>query len=347
MTDDPRRPKNAPRDHFASAPELEVVADGHDYRRRSTPLSFILTMDTLRTAARVASLVVVDVVGIYLAIFVALESKSLLFDGVSFSANLTEAYNYAVFAVLLTLLLFARAGLYGDRGLRPGLGAVVSALFSVALVALVYSLIVGRDFSSYYIFWGTLIFAVIIVGSLRALYDRASGRLLRAAGYRRSALLVGVGSHAEAVGAALSSSRANPVEVVGIVDPAKLDEAFDGQRFDELVIADPGFSEQRVLEIVDRCHERGVRVRVAPSTSELLARRAEFVPGSAVPLFELRAPVFDGADYALKRFFDLTGAALSLLILSPLLLMVAVAVAFSSRGPVLFRSRRPDRKSVV
>ena len=204
MTDDPRLPKNAPRDPFASAPELEVVTRSHDSRRRRTPLSFILTMDTLRSVARVASLVVVDVAGIYLAIFVALESKSLLVDGVSFSANATQAYNYGVFAVLLTLLLFARAGLYGDRGSRPGLGAVVSALFSVALVALIYSLIVGRDFSSYYIFWGTLIFAVVIVGALRALYDRVSGRILRAAGYRRSALLVGVGSHAESVGAALS-----------------------------------------------------------------------------------------------------------------------------------------------
>ena len=341
MTEKPHQPNSAPRDPFATPPELEVVADGHDYRRRRTPLSFILTMDTLRALARVASLVVVDVVGIYLAILVALESKSLFFDGVGFSANAAQAYNYAIFAVLLTLLLFTRAGLYGDRGARPGLGAVVSALFSVALVALVYSLVVGRDFSSYYIFWGTLIFAVVIVGSLRALYDRVSGRILLAAGYRRSALLVGVGAHAEAVGAALSSSRANPVEVVGIVGPAELDEAFDQQYFDELVIADPGFSEQRVLEIVDRCHERGVRVRVAPSTSELLARRAEFVPGSAVPLFELRAPVFDGADFALKRVFDLGGAVIGLVILSPLLLLIAAAVTFTSRGPVLFRSRRP------
>ena len=341
MKDKPRRPKNAPRDHSVVTPELEIVADGHDSRRRSTPLSFLLTMDTLRTVARVASLAVVDVVGIYLAIFVALESKSLLFDGVGISANVTEAYNYAVFAVLLTLLLFARAGLYSDRGSRPGLGAVVSALFSVALVALIYALIVGRDFSSYYIFWGTLIFAVVIVGLLRALYDRLSGRLLRAAGYRRSALLVGVGAHAEAVGTALAGSRANPVEVVDIVGPAELNEAFDRYYFDELVIADPGFSEDRVLELVDRCHQRGIRVRVAPSTSELLARRAEFVPGSAVPLFELRAPVFDGVDYAMKRVFDLAGSALSLLLLSVPLLVIAIAVKLSSSGPVLFRSRRP------
>ena len=341
MTDKPRRPKSAPRDSIAVKPELEVLAEVHDHRRRRTPLSFILTMDVLRTIARVVSLAVVDIFGIYLAILVALESKSLLFNGVDFSANVTEAYHYGVFAALLTLLLFARAGLYSDRGARPGLGAIVSALFSVTLVALIYSLIVGRDFSSYYIFWGTLIFAIVIVGSLRALYDRVSGRVLRAAGYRRSALLVGIGSHAEAVGSALAASRSNPVEVVGVVGPAELDEAFNQQHFDELVIADPGFSEQRVLEIVDRCHERGVRVRVAPSTSELLARRAEFVPGSAVPLFELRAPVFDGAEFAMKRFFDLLGAALGLIILSPLMLLIAFAVKVTSSGPVLFRSRRP------
>ena len=37
---------------------------------------------------------------------------------------------------------------------------------------------------------------------------------------------------------------------------------------------------------------------------EILVHRAEFVPGASVPLFELRPPVFDGFDYALKRTFD-------------------------------------------
>ena len=40
---------------------------------------------------------------------------------------------------------------------------------------------------------------------------------------------------------------------------------------------------------------------------EILVHRAEFVPGQSVPLFELRPPVFEGFDYALKRSFDLVG----------------------------------------
>ncbi len=79
-------------------------------------------------------------------------------------------------------------------------------------------------------------------------------------------------------------------------------------RVDEVIIADPAFPEQEAVELVDQCHQRGVTVRIAPSTMEILVHRAEFVPGQSVPLFELRPPVFEGFDYLLKRSFDLVGA---------------------------------------
>ena len=65
------------------------------------------------------------------------------------------------------------------------------------------------------------------------------------------------------------------------------------------------------------------------------------MPGTSVPLFELRPPVFDGFDYAVKRSFDFLGALFLLTVLSPLLLLISVAVFISSRGPVLYRSQRP------
>jgi exopolysaccharide biosynthesis polyprenyl glycosylphosphotransferase len=84
-----------------------------------------------------------------------------------------------------------------------------------------------------------------------------------------------------------------------------------------------------------------VRVRVAPSTMEILIHRAEFVPGQSVPLFELKPPVFDGIDFAVKRTFDVVVASLILLFLSPVLLVLALAVRLTSRGPVIYRSWRP------
>jgi exopolysaccharide biosynthesis polyprenyl glycosylphosphotransferase len=112
-------------------------------------------------------------------------------------------------------------------------------------------------------------------------------------------------------------------------------------KVDEVIIADPAFPEQEAIELVDQCHQRGVTVRIAPSTMEILVHRAEFVPGQSVPLFELRPPVFEGFDYLLKRSFDLVGASLILALLSPLLIACALAVKLTSRGPVLYRSIRP------
>ena len=259
------------------------------------------------------------------------------------------------FASLVTVLLFARSGLYASRAERPGLSRIVSSLFQVTVVALVFALVNGEQYSSYYIFYGTLVFAICLIGSARWLYELVTGVLLRAAGYRRRAVLVGSGRHIEDVAHALLDEVHAPVQMVGFISltprpdnglrslgPIEdLPAVLDHHRVDEVIIADPDFPEERAVELVDQCHRRGVTVRIAPSTMEILVHRAEFVPGASVPLFELRPPVFDGFDYVLKRSFDFVVSLLLLVLLSPLLLLISVAVAVSSRGPVLYRSMRP------
>jgi exopolysaccharide biosynthesis polyprenyl glycosylphosphotransferase len=212
----------------------------------------------------------------------------------------------------------------------------------------------GEHFSSYYLFYSSLAFAIFYVGALRAAYDRSTAIVLHAAGYRRRTLLVGRGKHIGDVGQALTAEAHSPVELVGFLAPAAipdnglsrlgafadLDAVLGNERVDEVIIADPDFPQEAAVELVDRCHRRGVGVRLAPSTMEILIHRAEFVPGQSVPLFELGPPVFEGIDFALKRTFDIIGASLLLLLLSPLLLGIVLAVKLTSRGPIVFRSMR-------
>jgi lipopolysaccharide/colanic/teichoic acid biosynthesis glycosyltransferase len=54
----------------------------------------------------------------------------------------------------------------------------------------------------------------------------------------------------------------------------------------------------------------------------------------------------DSGEIMLKRLFDLVAALLGLLVLSPLLLIIALAVRLSSRGHVLFRQSRVGRGGV-
>jgi exopolysaccharide biosynthesis polyprenyl glycosylphosphotransferase len=219
----------------------------------------------------------------------------------------------------------------------------------------VFALASGEHFSSYFIFYGSLFFATLYVSGLRELHLRITGWLLEQAGYERRALLVGSGKHIEAVARALADRARTRVQVRGYIalatgpqnglrslgQLAELPEVLGRERIQEVIIADPDYPQERTVELVDLCHQRGITVHVAPSTMEILIDRAEFVPGQTVPLFKLRPPVFEGIDYALKRTFDLVISLVLLILLSPLLLAVALAIRLSSAGPVIYRSERP------
>jgi exopolysaccharide biosynthesis polyprenyl glycosylphosphotransferase len=328
-----------------------------DVRRKRPPvLSFLLRAETVRNLLRIVTLLALDFAGVFAAIFTALMVKAVLRDqGWAWTASYEEAKTLIPFAYLVTALLFARSGLYAERAQRPGLPKIVTSLFQVTVVALIFAVVNGEQYSSYYIFYGTLFFAIVYVDSIRWAYEKVTGVLLRAAGYRRRALLVGSGHHIEDVAHALVDEVHAPVEMVGFISLTPrpdnglrslgriedLAAVLDAQRVQEVIIADPDFPQEQAVELVDQCHQRGVTVRIAPSTMEILVHRAEFVPGTSVPLFELRPPVFDGLDYVVKRTFDFVGALGLLFVLSPLLVLISLAVFISSRGPILYRSRRP------
>jgi exopolysaccharide biosynthesis polyprenyl glycosylphosphotransferase len=315
-------------------------------------LNSILRFETVRRLTRILALGALDVAALFLAIWTALAIKTAVVSPDALDITFDQTKEVAPLACLVMLLLFARSGLYRDRALRPGFSRVISSLFQVTLVVLIYAEIEGEQFQSYYIFYGALFFALIYVSALRWAFERASGAILRAAGYRRRAVLVGSSANIEAVSHALrDSSQIEPYGFVsrksgsmhlGLRDFRSLEQLerhFDA--IDEVLIADPDFPQDQAVELVDRCHQHGVRVRVAPSTMEILMDRVEFVPGQAVPLFELKPPVFEGVDFAVKRAFDLVGAGLLLLAFSPFLALIALAIKLTSRGPVLFRSVRP------
>ncbi|HEY5429695.1 MAG TPA: sugar transferase [Solirubrobacteraceae bacterium] len=327
-----------------------------DVRRKRPPLlMFLLRKETLRRVTRVTSLLAIDLVGVGAAIWTAIAVKLALRGEFTVAASWGNTRAALAFAYLLTVLMFARVDLYADRPRRPGLPRIVTALFQATVIALVFALATGNHFHSYYIFYGALFFGTVYITALRELYTRITGWLLEQAGYHRRALLVGSGKHIEAVAHAIGGRSRTQVDLVGYISLTprpqnglrslgrleELTEVLSAERIDEVIIADPDFPQERALDLVDRCHQRGVTVHVAPSTMEILIDRAVFMPGESVPLFTLRPPVFEGVQFAAKRSFDLLLATIALVLLSPVLLAIAIAVKLSSRGPVIYRSIRP------
>ncbi len=320
---------------------------------------FVVTRNPLRSllrrAASVSALALLDVTGLVLGLYAAVALRQLYYGRSPLWALLwDEVRPWLPFLVLVTVLVFARAGLYAERERRAGLGKVFSSLVLVGLLAVVFALVSGQEFNTYGFAPTAVLLAAVLIGLLRASYAALTRDVLRAAGVRRHAILVANGEHLgelhrmlgpgrggigyEFVGAITRSRDGGPLPVLGDLDA--LPRVLDRERVDELVVTEADFDERELLELVDQAHRRGVKVRVAPTTTELLTHRAEYVPGQGMPLFELRPPVFAGTDWMLKRAFDLVVSVAVLVAGLPLWIAIAAAVKLTSPGPVLYRDRR-------
>jgi exopolysaccharide biosynthesis polyprenyl glycosylphosphotransferase len=348
-----KEPSSPPEHGVALPPE---TADGRDLRATRQGLLQILTSRAfLLRVVNALTLAALDLLLLFASLLIALRLKTLLTADAS---SFDNSYNYAAdvlpFAALVMLLLFAGDGLYRQRNLRPGAAQILGSLFKVTAVTLIFALVEGERFNSYYVFWATFIVASLLIVGARMLYDRLDDRIETAFHRERRAVIVGTNRQIEAVADALSRTPVRRIRPVGFItlearaenglrdlgSIATIEDHFD--EIDEVIIADPTFPAEEMVMLVDRCHRGGVHLRVAPTTMEILrADVAEFMPGETLPLFEIKPPVFEGAPFIVKRIFDIIVSLMLIVLVSPLLLVLAAAVKLTSRGPAFFLSPRP------
>jgi len=310
----------------------------------------------LRRALSIASLALLDIVGLALGIYLALVLRNVVYGETVFWNLLwrTGPSEWLPFLVPVTLLVFVQAGLYAPRERRPGAGRVLSSLVVVALIVLAFGVGTEYEFKTTGLIPTAVVTCALAIGLLRAAYESIALELMKVAGIRRRVVLVGEGEslarlHRELaassgglaydlVGAVTRGSEAGlPVLATTLADlPAVLERV----RPDELIMTESDFEERTVLDVVERAHRAGVKVRLAPRTTELLVHEGEYVPGTGVPLFELRPPILTGWDWAVKRTFDLLVSAALVVIGLPLWLLLALAIKLDSRGPVFYVDRR-------
>jgi exopolysaccharide biosynthesis polyprenyl glycosylphosphotransferase len=308
-----------------------------------------------RRLASIVALAAIDTAGVTGGFFATLVLREVYYGRAPRWGSLWRAeIDWLPFLILITLLVFAQGDLYSERERRPGLGRIVSSLLLVVLVALAFGLGTGHRFSTYGLAPTAFVLTAMVISLLRGAYDALTGKLLRRVGVRRRALLVGAGEHLTHLHEMLGRGRRGiDYEFIGALAPGPegielpllgdlkaLPRVLATHKIDEVILADSEFDERQLLETVEQAHRRGVKVKIAPKTTELLVQRADYVPGQSVPLFEVRSPVFAGGEWLLKRTFDLSVSAIVLFVGLPLWLLIATGVTLSSPGPVLFRDRR-------
>jgi exopolysaccharide biosynthesis polyprenyl glycosylphosphotransferase len=304
----------------------------------------------------ILALVAIDLAGLAGTLYLALVLRELYYGDrpILWGLPWDAEAKWLPFLILVTVLVFWRNGLYAPREQRAGAGRVVSSLLLVTVITLAFSVGTGYQHTTFGLYVTTFVLSVVVIGVLRSSYEVVTRDMWRVTGVRRRAVLVGQGERLVQLRRALGLGRggidydflgviSDGGEVDGLValgGVSELARVLRDQHPDELIVSAVDLGEEELLDLVEEAHRWGVKVRVAPTTAELLTQRGEYVAGQGVPLFELRPPVFAGFDWAVKRVFDVTVSFVLIAIATPVWAVIALGVKLDSPGPVFYRDRR-------
>jgi exopolysaccharide biosynthesis polyprenyl glycosylphosphotransferase len=172
-------------------------------------------------------------------------------------------------------------------------------------------------------------------------------------------LIVGTGRLARRVYLDLRTDGPHPCELVGFVDEPinggppfervrdqtigtleQLEELLMRQVIDEVIIALPIKScYQQIQHAIGVCERAGVQAKYGAEVFESAVAFPCLDPDGKRAFVALRvAP--DGYQLVVKRVIDIVGAAAALVVLSPLMALVAIAIKIGSPGPVIYAQSR-------
>jgi exopolysaccharide biosynthesis polyprenyl glycosylphosphotransferase len=98
-----------------------------------------------------------------------------------------------------------------------------------------------------------------------------------------------------------------------------------------------------MLDVMRTFGAIGVRVTVIPALLQVVGSAVEFDDVHGVTVLGVRSFSLSRSSRALKRVFDLLGASIVLILVSPLMVVCALLVKLTSPGPMFFRQERIGR----
>jgi lipopolysaccharide/colanic/teichoic acid biosynthesis glycosyltransferase len=281
-------------------------------------------------------LLAIDIVAFAFAIAVAGAFRLRFADVLDLNpSDRARVVDASVLALPLLLGIFRVSGMYDIErfpGGRREYSGAVRAVTAAAIVGLSASYFSGETFvsRSWLLATWALCSALVVLGRFVA---RRVVREMRRRGRLRTRLLIVGASDFGVVAARRASDPAEGYELVGFLDEAApLGQRVEG---DLVVIGRPGDLALRAHDLTDEI----VVVPGALSYERLEALLQQLVlQGAPVRLAEISVPVSwrSPAKVFLKRAMDVVGATVGLVVLSPLIAVIPIAIKVSSAGPVLY-----------
>jgi exopolysaccharide biosynthesis polyprenyl glycosylphosphotransferase len=208
-------------------------------------------------------------------------------------------------------------------------------------------------------FW---VVAVVAIAAFRAV---ARSSCHRSPAYLQNTIIVGAGDVGQLTARKILNHHEYGINLVGFVDaepkerrpdldhltllggPEKLRDLVKLLDVERVIIAFSNDADDETLAMIRTVQDLGVQIDIVPRLFDILGPGVGIHTIEGLPLMGLAPLKLARSSKLLKRALDLVVASVTLLVFAPVLLAIAAAIKFDSKGPVLFRQTRRGRKEEV
>jgi exopolysaccharide biosynthesis polyprenyl glycosylphosphotransferase len=179
--------------------------------------------------------------------------------------------------------------------------------------------------------------------------------------FKRNVIIVGDGRSGKLLATKLLLENYIGIEIIGFVDDDKEidDEVVGGKKvigkldnlgkviseykIDEIIVAIDGDNHEKLFEVLDFCKSHNINVRLTSELFEIVTKKVDTEKYIDIPIVDVSAQYNNKITLSIKRLIDIGVSLIAIIIMSPVMLLIAILVKLSSKGPVLFSQIRIGR----
>ena len=136
----------------------------------------------------------------------------------------------------------------------------------------------------------------------------------------------------------IEETKLNGIQILGNIE--NIDEINNQFKIDEIIIAIDDINYERLLEILDICNSLKVTVKLTSELFDIVTKKVSTEKYAGIPVLGVSPHYSNNLTLRLKRLVDILLSSFGVIVLSPIFIIIALFVKFSSKGPILFKQTR-------
>jgi len=279
--------------------------------------------------------------------------------------GMQEYMRYCIYLIPFWLVLNAAGGLYNiktNRSLFAELYRIINAASTAMIFLIVLIFLTKTMFFSRLILAFTWIISIFTITFGRLLIKLIQRYLLKYGIGRNNVLLIGDNATSESIVSHLSRGKHRTFKICGVLNGesqnskyglkilgsiGEIEEKIKQYKIDEVVLTDISLSKTKIMNLIQICSDHKIIFKYIPDTFSLMTLNVSPETIGTMPIMELKSIPLDGWGRIAKRVIDIVISSLGLIVLSPILLIIAVLVKLTSKGPILFAHERVGRDEKI